>query len=854
MRIFPLLATLAATYPLLLVAQAPVNGRLATERPDSVPRARVVSEARAVRATVAPVIDGRDDDAVWATAPVIREFRVYDPVEDGEPTFRTEARVAYDDRNLYVFVRAFDPHPDSIRARLARRDLRAGSDEISVFVDAYHDRRSGFVFSISAAGVKRDLSIANDSDEDESWDAVWDAEARIDALGWTAEFRIPLSQLRYAAAPTHTFGLAIAREVARLNERDSWPAYHRSRAGIASQFGDLTGFAGLASPRRLELVPYTVVRTSNEPRGAAYRQQGDVTGGVDLKYGITSNLTVDATINPDFGQVESDPSQLNLSAFESFFEERRPFFLEGQGAFRCSDGCDQLFYSRRIGRAPQLSGLHYADDNPTSTTILGAAKLSGRLASGLSIGFLDAVTREMHGDLGGTIEPRTNYLVTRLQQDFGSGRSSLGATLTGANRANDSLTALYLRSSALAAELDARHRWHDGEWEAKGYLSTSRVTGSRQSIASTQLGSTHYYQRPDGGLDFDSTRTSLLGSSGSLSVSKIGGGVVRYDGSYRYTSPGFEVNDVGFLPRADEHRVQQHVGLRFQKTEWFRQANFNVNSFLTTTAASRLRTNTGVSTHGYVQLLNSWSLHGGMFAGNLGSYCERCSRGGPAIRQSVERNVFVGVSGDDRLPVVPNLFTRRSMGDDGHSTGWGIDPNVDFRLSTRFAASVGLSYGHDQNDLQWVGNFGVIGADSTHYTFAHLDQRTASITTRLDVTASPVLSLQVYAQPFVTSGTFSDWRELRDPRAAAFSDRYKPYGSETALRTDNDFNFKQLRSTSVIRWEYRPGSALFFVWTQERTQDDLDPGSFSAGRDYRNLLGAHPRNVFLVKGSYWLSA
>ena len=845
--------------PLLLVAaqltaQQPLIGRGSGEPPLAASLSSAALRADAVRASTPPVIDGRDDDAVWATAPVIDGFRVYDPREDGEPAFRTVARVAYDARNLYVFVRAFDPHPDSIRARLARRDQRAGSDEIKVLVDAYHDRRSGFEFAISAAGVKRDIAITNDSDEDDSWDAVWDAEARIDSLGWTAEFRIPLNQLRYASAPTHIFGFAIAREIARLNERDSWPAYHPSHSGITSQFADLGGFAGLASPRRVELVPYTVARTSNEPRGDAFRQQGDVTIGADLKYGITSNLTIDATVNPDFGQVESDPSQLNLSAFESYFSERRPFFLEGQGSFRCDDGCDQLFYSRRIGRSPQLSGAYYADENPTATTILGAAKLSGRLPSGLSLGVLDAVTREMHGADHATIEPRTNYLVARAQQDLRGGQSSIGATFTGVARALDAFTEPYLRRGALGADVDARHRWHDAQWEAKGYLAFSDVRGSAASIASTQRSSARYFQRPDGGNEYDSTRTSLSGSSGSVTLAKIGGGVTRFGTQYSYVSPGFEVNDAGFLPRADEQRLVQTAGLQYQETRWFRSARLHAASHLTTKTASSLRTDLGGNLNGHVTLPSSWSVHGGAYVGGLGAYCDGCARGGPAIRRSTNKGGFAGVTGDQRRLVTPYLFANRGTHDDGRSTSWSIDPSADFHISSRLQGGLGVGYGHDQNDAQWIGRYGAVGADSTHYTFARLDQRTTSLVARLDVTASPTLSLQIYAQPFITSGTFSNWRELNEPRASLYERRYKPYGSDSQVRSENDFNFKQLRSTSVVRWEYRPGSALFFVWTQERTQSELDPGSFDAGRDYRNLLGAHPKNVFLVKGSYWLSA
>ena len=354
--------------------------------------------AVASRAIKAPVIEGKGDDAVWANAQVIDGFRTFDPVDDGDPRFRTEARVTYDEHNLYVLVRAFDPHPDSIVALLSRRDVRTQSEWLKLIIDGYHDRRTGVELSVNPAGVKRDFAVLNDGEEDGSWDGVWDVGTRIDSLGWVAEFRVPLNQLRYAAGERHTFGFGIWRDVARYNERYSWPMYSRSKNGLASQLGDLAGIEGIASPRRLEVSPYTVAKTYNAPVTNGYAQRSQSTMGADLKYGITSNLTIDATVNPDFGQVEADPSVVNLSAFETFFPEKRPFFLEGQGLFRfdvnCNDGaCSGLFYSRRIGRGPQLSDTYSDPANVTSSTILGAAKLTGRLGHGLSVGMLDAVTQ-----------------------------------------------------------------------------------------------------------------------------------------------------------------------------------------------------------------------------------------------------------------------------------------------------------------------------------------------------------------------------------------------------------------------------------------------------------------------------
>jgi hypothetical protein len=397
---------------------------IGTSTPTNVPvPPPTATSATAARAEQPPVLDGKDDDEIWRLAPAITQFRQHDPVEDGDPRFRTEARVGYDSRYLYVFVRAFDTQPDSIRGYLARRDQHTPSDFIHLMVDAYNDKRTGVRLTVNPLGVKRDFSISNDGNEDASWDGVWDVVTAVDAQGWTAEYRVPFSQLRFPAGEDHTFGFSVWRDVARYNERMSWPVYRRSRTGFVSQWGEVEGFNGITAPRRLEVVPYSVATNAPRPTTTGFDRQQDFAFGGDLKYGITSNITLDATVNPDFGQVEADPAQLNLSAFEQFFEERRPFFLEGAGIFSFANN---LFYSRRVGRSPQLSGIYDDQDNAQNSTILGAAKITGRTAGGMNVGFLNAVTQRERGAGGATIEPMTNYMVARLQQDLRGGTPGSG--------------------------------------------------------------------------------------------------------------------------------------------------------------------------------------------------------------------------------------------------------------------------------------------------------------------------------------------------------------------------------------------------------------------------------------------
>jgi Domain of unknown function (DUF5916)/Carbohydrate family 9 binding domain-like len=855
-------------------------------RPDSVATAVPVagaSVAAAVRATQAPTIDGRDDDPAWRTAQAIGAFRQFDPVEDGAPKFRTEAKVAYDERNLYVFVRMYDPHPDSIVSLLSRRDVKTPSDQVKVMIDSYHDRRTGYELAVNPAGVKRDYYTFNDSEEDASWDAVWDVATRIDSLGWTAEYRIPLSQLRYADAPEHTFGFSVVRDIARFNERDSWPVYRRSRAGISSQLGEVTGLVGLASPRRLEAAPYVVTKNVTDPASLAFARRQELSAGADVKYGLTSNLTVDAAINPDFGQVEADPAELNLSGFETLFREKRPFFLEGTGIFRfdlnCNDGiCNGLFYSRRIGRGPQLTPVRDDEDSlavaPSVTTILGAAKLTGRLSRGTSIGVLDAVTQREKGTgptIGArTVEPGTNYLVGRLQQDFRNGESGLGVMVTGVNRRLDEWSQDYLRRNAYTGGVDFRHRFAQSRYELSGYATGSYVSGTPAAIARTQRNSgvsgaaIRYYQRPDDRLAYDTTRTSLAGDGEQLSISKIGGGVVRFNTAYQRFSPGFEINDVGFLRKVNQQGLYNWVGIQPNKPKWFyRRAFLNFNQWTQATADGML-TDLGGNVNAHAEFRNSWWGHLGIGTERRGnSLCDFCARGGPAIRTTPGVFGWAGVEVDPRRTVAPAVFADYERHDYGRSSTLNLNPQVAVRVSSNLSATVGPSYQRLIDDWKWYDNYGDPGKDTA--TFARLDRTTFRLTSRLDFTATPTLSFQFYGEPFVTSGRYNNWKQLNEPRSRSYAQRFKPYvpPKDTVQTTPNvvledahsldDFNFKSFRSNAVLRWEYRPGSTLFVVWQQERSQDGRDPGTFELRRDLGHLFGERPDNTLLIKTSYWFS-
>ena len=717
----------------------------------------------ATRANVAPILDGRTDDAAWQNAQIIDQFLQYEPNEGTESRFRTEARVTYDDHNLYVLARMYDPAPDSIISLLSRRDVRTASEQIKIVIDSYNDDKTGFEFIVNPAGVKRDFSVSNDNNEDASWDGVWDVATRIDSLGWVAEFRIPFSQVRFAPGVEHTFGLLIGRDVARTAERISWPLLSRKVNGYISQAGTLSGIVGLPTPRRLEIAPYAVVKSSTRDYGAPragglgrYDHPNNATVGTDLKYGLSSNLTLDATIHPDFGQVEADPAQLNLTAFETFFDERRPFFLEGAGIFKfntnCGDidsGCTGLFYSRRIGRSPQLADEYGDATSPTATPIAAAAKLTGRLANGFSIGVLDALTERVEGAerVGGTtaaIEPRANYSVLRLQRDNSDGRGDVGLMLTGVNRALDAGASPFLASGAYSGGLDFRRRFVGNNYELRSFIAASDVRGSAEAIAALQTNTVHAFQRPDDGVAYDPTRTSLRGDAERVSFSKFGGGVTRFQSVYQRFSPGFETNDIGYQQRADQQMFRNWFALQFQKpTRFYRKANFNFNAQERWSTGGLVLGN-GLNQNMHVQLPSLWWVHVGINANDLApAYGDRDARGGPAIRRSKNASGWAGFESDDRKALSYNVFSSWWKGDEGHS--WSADggPGVNLRVSSRFSASMDLNYSRNVDNGQFYGSYGEVGSDTTHYTFARLDQTTVGISARLNVTATPNLSFQV---------------------------------------------------------------------------------------------------------------
>lgn len=897
---------------LIALSALPVGGH--AQRAATRTGTRPPSPAAASRYTIAairieddpPTIDGRLDEPAWRAAPVAADFVQQRPDPGAPATERTEARVLYDGDAIYIGMWLYTDDPSGIATAVARRDYTGFSDWAQVMIDSHHDRRTAFRFAVNPSGVQKDaLEYDDGRGEDVSWDAVWQAAAHTDSSGWTAEFRIPLSQLRFttrsssddsSAAPGQRWGIDFLRDIARLNERDYWAPLPADGSRMVSVFGDLTGLVGLSAPRRLELLPYSLASVTNAPSipNDPFFNQNDVNTklGADLKYGLTGDLTLTATVNPDFGQVEADPSVVNLTAFETFFPEKRPFFVEGSDLFEFNIGFgfndpsfnfgnDQPFYSRRIGRAPQGAVPDSAVfvDAPEASTILGAVKLSGKTARGWTLGFMDALTRRERakytGPAGQTlsapIEPLTNYAVARVRKDFRRGESTLGGIVTAADRSIDGTALSFLPAHAYTAGLDGLHRFGNGNYQFTGSVLGSYVRGDPEAISFVQSSAGHYYQRPDASyLEFDPTRTALGGFAASADLEKIAGGHWRWELAGHARSPGFDMNDMGFQQSTDwllEGALLEYVD--FEPSKHVRNWDLFTMQLSGWSFGGERRT-TNVALGGDLTLLNNW---GGFFNAShqFSALSIDALRGGPALVTPAYNVLSFGINSDLRKPVNVQLSSNILYEDETARRDFYVEPDVSIRPSGRVEFTVGPYIEWNRNPWQYVAQLPALG--STRYLFGRIDQTTAALTLRARYSVTPMLSFEFYGQPFISAGDYSEFKDVTDPRAERFDDRFHTFteselsydgnagvygadldadGSSDLQFANPDFNIREFRSTAVVRWEYRPGSTLFVVWSQGRSQ--FSPtGSFELGHDARDLFHAPATNILLVKLNYWLS-
>ncbi|MFW6079868.1 MAG: DUF5916 domain-containing protein, partial [Gemmatimonadota bacterium] len=867
-------------------------------------RAAAVDDGSAIE------IDGRLDESAWARAAVATEFIQNDP-DEGEPaTERTEVRVIYTPDALIIGATMHDSHP--ISSRLGRRDDDMNdSDWFSVALDSYHDHRTAFEFRVNPAGVRGDAVVSGGTNRfdrgDESWDPVWQVATSVidDGHGWVAEMRIPFSQLRFSDADVQTWGVQFQREISRNNEESVFAFTPTSERGGVARYGHLVGLRGLEPGNPIEVLPYIVSRAEYRRIAQSddvafenpYRDGSDYfTGiGADLKYRVTSNLTLDATINPDFGQVEVDPAVVNLSAFETRFDEKRPFFVEGAEIFRFGGGGGgggpgggggtQLFYSRRIGARPYgeaPSEAAYADI-PDATTIVGAGKLTGRTASGWSIGVLEAVTAREYapytavdgGEGEAMIEPLTNYVVGRLERQLRQGQTVVGGIVTAVNRdLADTPLLTELRSSAYTGGIDFSHEWADRAWSLSGYFAGSHISGEPAVIEAAQRSSARYYQRPDADhLSVDPDATALRGYAAEVELEKQAGLHWRGDLGLSATSPGYEVNDLGFQSRADHIRVEGQIEyVDFQPGRFFRDWNIDFGPELTWSYGGDLLER-GVSVGGFGVLRNYWGGHFG-YSRDLEGLDVRRTRGGPLTVRPASDRINFRIFSDRRKPWTFSVGGNAS-GDEADGSRRSVDVRFGFKPASNWTVSLGPRYSVQHDPAQYITQVEDPTATETfgrRYIFAPLDRTTLNMDVRLNVAFSADVTLELYAQPFIASGDFGAPRQLGAPRTFEFDSfgadgigridaeddgwRIDPDGdgpAESFFIDESDFNVRSLRGNAVLRWQWRPGSTLFLVWQQERSADAFAAGDFDFDRDARALFGAEPDNVLVVKMNYWFT-
>lgn len=841
------------------------------------------------------IIDGILNEPAYKN-PAVTKFIQKDPDEGQPASQHSEVWTFHDDHNIYFAGRFYDTNPDSIDITLMRRDDVIESDWFFVYLDTYNDNRNGYYFAVNAGGSVADGTLYNDSWDDNSWDGVWESKTSVDEFGWYAEIRIPFSQLRFHESDEMVWGVNFNRDIKRRHEMSFYVMVPKSESGFVSRMADLVGLNNIIPRQRFELLPYVVqkaqylIHDDNDPFYKSNQYKTSL--GADVKLSLGSNFNLDATFNPDFGQVEVDPAIVNLSAFETFYDEKRPFFIEGSNIFGFGYGgsnnnwgfnfsVPELFYSRRIGRLPQGS---VDSDNfvnyPQETRILAAAKLTGKIDETWSMGVLTSFTERTFAMTQSSdgrrtelqVEPFTHYGVFRTQKEFNSGKQSLGVIATSVNRdLNSTNLQNSLGQQAYTVGFDGWTFLDDDEtYVLTGSFISSYTSGSKDYLLKLQKQPYRYMQRPDKTyMPIDSTRTSMAGYFSRVMINKQKGNFYL-NSALGIISPGFEYNDLGSQWMADRINGHLVLGYRwFEPDPVFRRKNFYIAYNRTSDYEDNI-SREGFYLNGGAEFLNFWGFNINSSI-NFNSVSTTLTRGGPKLdvpfNYSVNLNAYTDSRAEFQLKPFAGYWRNQIQSHEyyfGFDLVWKPDPQISF--------SIGPEYAFNYTSFQWVGNFSdesAVNTYNTRYVFADLDQRTLSANIRLNWIFTPTLSLQVYIQPLLAVGDYEKFKEIINPPSldvleygsgnssieydqAADSYSVIPDNSSTAAFSFNnpDFNFKSLRGNLVLRWEVLPGSVFYFAWTNSRTNFD-DPGRFNPKNDFSNLLSAEGNDIFLIKFSYW---
>ncbi|MFZ0426757.1 MAG: DUF5916 domain-containing protein [Acidobacteriota bacterium] len=831
-----------------------------------------------------PKIDGKLDDAAWEEGHWAGDYRQYIPRNGAMPSEDTKLKILYDDNNIYVAIRAYDKEPARIDRKLGRRDAFIG-DIVGVCFDSYFDHRTGFEFDLTAGGAKIDLILFNGG-WDTTWDAIWDGKVGSEPDAWTAEMRIPLSQLRYGNQEKQVWGFHSWRWINRNGEEAQFALVPRDSPGQLYSIGELHGIEGIRKSRNIELLPYAVGRyaTFGQEVGSPFKRESKTEGdlGLDGKLGVTSAFTLDFTVNPDFGQVEVDPSVLNISAFETFYEEKRPFFLEGKRIFEFDMGEELLFYSRRIGHAPSyVPELRQGDnpyfDAPASTSILGAVKFTGKTEKGLSIGIIESVTSKetatinsLQGSRSEAVEPLANYAVARVQKEFNQSNTIVGGMLTSVHRRIEDPQLEFLPRDATTAGFDFLNYWKNKTYYLDFKAVFSDVRGSTDAMLGLQRSSARYFQRPDADyVHLDPFRTQLGGHGGILEFGKGANGNWRFAENLSWRSPGLELNDLGYLQTADV--ITQGTRLHYVVTEptWiFRDWSAGVEQENSWDFGGEFLS-PSVSVEADGTFSNKWNAS--VDISRIGRQLDtRLLRGGPAVSLKGFWTTNLTLSSDGARRLSFNLRYHTHTFDDRQSSFRGIYPGLSFRITNPLVFSTQLEYSKNKDIFQYVTRTEY--EDQQRNLVGTINQRTLGLTFRVDYSVTPELTIQYFGNPYVSNGLYDQFKRFTHPRSHNYSDLYHTFsGSEIQFdplqnlyRIDEsgngvfdysfdnpNFNFREFRSNLVARWEYKPGSVLYLVWTQGRSV--FEPiTNHSLRENLGNLFSTPSDNVFLVKFSYWL--
>lgn len=829
--------------------------------------------------TTTPTIDGNLNDTCWQSVEWGINFTQFEPNSGENANQETAFKILYDNDNIYVALKCYDSDPDLIDQRLSRRDAFDG-DMVGISFDSYYDKRTAFLFTVTAGSVKNDVVFSNDGNtQDDTWDPIWFVETKVDKQGWTAEMKIPLSQLRFNAN-SEMWGLNVIRTVFRTAEMSTWQYIDVEGSGWISQFGTLSGLKNIEPKRQIEIAPYFMTGFSKyeAEAGNPYADGSDFTfnAGVDGKIGITNDFTLDFTINPDFGQVEADPSDVNLSAFETYFSEKRPFFIENKNitSVNLSWRSEDLFYSRRLGRSPQYEP-EYADNEflkmPSNTKILGAVKISGKSQDGWSVGIIETLANREYAQIINTdgdlrresVEPLTNYFLARVQKDFNKGETMIGGIITSTYRDIENENMLFLNKTANTGGLDFQQYLLDKKYSFSGKIIASHITGTTDAMIYQQTAPQRYFQRPDAEyVELDSNLTSMTGTFANIEFRKNGIKGFRYTLSFTYRSPSFELNDMGYLRNADNLMEMFWVGYGISESKGiFRELNANFTQWSGWDGGLKhqfLGTNIGFS----AQFKNMWHLWS-HFEYNHSGLSPDLLRGGSSFKTPSSYSVSSGLSSNQTKKLTASFNGSIVRSKYSYSDNSRIGISFSYRPIDRLSLSFNTGYNKSTQKIQYIEHYEI---DKNYFILSSIEQNTVDFTFRFDFNITPDLTIQYYGAPFVSAASYYDFKDILDPLANNFDDRYLMYNSAQFNTTDYsfdfdqngevdyelgnpNFNFQQFRSNLVLRWEYIPGSVLFLVWSHEQT-DVLETGEFDFVNDFTNLFKVTPADKIIIKFQY----